>query len=56
MVNSVIILCVAIRDYPIMLLLLPIMLCYSALKIHLLCSTIGIVIRLLCFLYAILHE
>ena len=39
----------AIRDQPIMLLFLPIMLCCSALKIHLLCSRTRIVVRLLCF-------
>ena len=41
------------RDQPIMCLLLPIMLCYSALKIHLLCSIVcsrtEIAVRLLCF-------
>ena len=47
------------RDQPIMLFL-PIMLCCSALKIHLLCSILcsrtRIVVRLLCYLYTILHE
>ena len=48
------------RGQPITLLFLPIMLCCSALKIHvlfsILCSRTIIVIKLLCFLYAILHE
>ena len=39
------------RDQPIMLLVLPIMLCLSALKIYLLCSRTGIVVRILCYLY-----
>ena len=44
-------------DQPLMLLFFPIMLCCSALKVHLLCSILcsrtGTVVRLLCFLYAI---
>ena len=44
------------RDQSIMLLILPIMLCCSALKIKLLCSRTGIVDRLLCYSYTILHE
>ena len=39
----------AIRDQPITLLFLPIMLCCSAFKIHILCSRIRIFVRLLCF-------
>ena len=45
-----------LRDQPIMLLFLPIMLCCSALKIHLLCSRTKIFGRLCCSLCKILHE
>ena len=50
----------SIKDQPNMLLFLSIMLCCSALKIHLLysilCSRTIIVVRLLWYLYTILHE
>ena len=50
----------SIKDQPIMLLFLSIMLCCSALKIHPLCSVLCsrtiIVVRLLWYLYTILHE
>ena len=50
----------SIKDQPNMLLFLSIMLCCSALKIHLLysilCSRTVIVVRLLWYLYTILHE
>ena len=49
----------ATRDQPIMVLVLLIMLCCSALKIYLLCSVLcsrtKIVVRLLCYSYTILH-
>ena len=44
------------KEQPVMLLLLPIMLCFNALKIHLLCSRTRIVVRLLWYSYTILHE